>query len=187
MALKGRGTSYRITTNDGAFGTQVRSPEGEEEAGRLHPRGGKCREEVQGQIGKVSRGEPPVRHQEATSSEPQGPEASPTSRESALHGHHGMALLEPRPSECAAEVLIQQAMPGSQAKRYRKLGEAAEAGSPGGSLTQRNRRVHPQNKYAERAPDFAALAARDAQLRPFVSILPSGRGCIDFSSYEACR
>lgn len=38
-----------------------------------------------------------------------------------------------------------------------------------------NARMHPGTGYAEQEPDFAALAARDADLAPFVRTRPDGR------------
>lgn len=37
-----------------------------------------------------------------------------------------------------------------------------------------NARMHPGTGYADEEPDFAQLAADDAQLTPFVRLLPSG-------------
>ena len=86
------------------------------------------------------------------------------------------------------------AVPGS-----RPDAEAAGAGSGpcaagrergaarGGGGGANNARIHPRSRYAEREPDFAALAARFPALRPFVAGAPCGRGRIDFTDSAAVR
>lgn len=185
------------TAHDRAYGAQVcnaEEGEEEEEAARADPRSGEHSEEVLEDIGEIPRDEPPVRHgEEAAPSGPRGPPepstsplklALPTPPSPSRHGTPPSP--QPRPRGRAADVL-EKALHRTNARPLMKPQRAAASGGQGGAVPQRNRRVHPQNKYAERAPDFAALAARDAQLRPFVRLLPSGRGSIDFSSYEACR
>eukprot|EP00884_Botryococcus_braunii_P012832 jgi/Botrbrau1/2154/Bobra.0093s0055.2 len=79
--------------------------------------------------------------------------------------------------------------PGRSAERggERPQTNFCDGARPKTQLAQKNRLVHPKNKYADRTPDFAALAAKDDELRPYVKILPGGRGSIDFTDYNACR
>mmetsp|Transcript_2504 Transcript_2504/g.7537 ORF Transcript_2504/g.7537 Transcript_2504/m.7537 type:complete len:429 (-) Transcript_2504:2387-3673(-) len=50
-----------------------------------------------------------------------------------------------------------------------------------------NARMHPGTGYAEQEPDFAALAARDADLAPFVRTRPDGSGVVDFANPAASK
>lgn len=55
------------------------------------------------------------------------------------------------------------------------------------SVPSNNARMHPGTGYAEQEPDFAQLAADDAQLTPFVRLLPSGSAKVDFRDAEASK
>jgi hypothetical protein len=46
-------------------------------------------------------------------------------------------------------------------------------------------KMHPENIYCSHEPDFAALASRFPYLEPHVSLLPDGRGALDFTSWDA--
>ncbi|KAL6629265.1 hypothetical protein ACP70R_029030 [Stipagrostis hirtigluma subsp. patula] len=47
--------------------------------------------------------------------------------------------------------------------------------------------IHPRNRYAAAAPDFAALAELYPSFRPFVSVSGRGRASIDFTDFAATR
>ena len=47
--------------------------------------------------------------------------------------------------------------------------------------------IHPRNRYAAVAPDFAALAELYPSFRPFVSVSERGRASIDFTDFAATR
>uniref|UniRef100_A0A0A9GDC5 U6 small nuclear RNA (adenine-(43)-N(6))-methyltransferase n=1 Tax=Arundo donax TaxID=35708 RepID=A0A0A9GDC5_ARUDO len=47
--------------------------------------------------------------------------------------------------------------------------------------------IHPRNRYASAAPDFAALAELYPSFRPFVSVSERGRASIDFTDFAATR
>jgi 23S rRNA (adenine1618-N6)-methyltransferase len=50
--------------------------------------------------------------------------------------------------------------------------------------------MHPRNRYASSAPDFAALAALYPSFAPFVSVSASaggGRASVDFTDFAATR
>ncbi|KAL6848348.1 hypothetical protein ACP4OV_021642 [Aristida adscensionis] len=47
--------------------------------------------------------------------------------------------------------------------------------------------IHPRNRYAAAAPDFAALAELYPSFRPFVSVSARGRAAIDFTDFAANR
>ncbi|XP_062217999.1 uncharacterized protein LOC133918248 [Phragmites australis] len=47
--------------------------------------------------------------------------------------------------------------------------------------------IHPRNRYAYAAPDFAALAELYPSFRPFVSVSERGRASIDFADFAATR
>ena len=68
----------------------------------------------------------------------------------------------------------------------------APVGADGSSLDQSHLlprtttgKMHPENIYCSREPDFAALAARFPYLQPHVTLLPNGRGALDFTSWDA--
>ena len=47
--------------------------------------------------------------------------------------------------------------------------------------------MHPRNRYAAAAPDFAALAELYPSFRPFVSVSDRGRASVDFTDFSATR
>ncbi|CAD6248302.1 unnamed protein product [Miscanthus lutarioriparius] len=47
--------------------------------------------------------------------------------------------------------------------------------------------MHPRNRYAAAAPDFAALAELYPSFRPFVSVTDRGRASVDFTDFSATR
>ncbi|PAN03702.1 hypothetical protein PAHAL_1G016200 [Panicum hallii] len=47
--------------------------------------------------------------------------------------------------------------------------------------------IHPRNRYAAAAPDFAALAELYPSFRPFVSVSERGRASVDFTDFSATR
>ncbi|KAJ1277592.1 hypothetical protein BS78_04G016000 [Paspalum vaginatum] len=47
--------------------------------------------------------------------------------------------------------------------------------------------MHPRNRYAAAAPDFAELAELYPSFRPFVSVSDRGRASIDFTDFSATR
>nr|ACG29624.1 hypothetical protein [Zea mays] len=47
--------------------------------------------------------------------------------------------------------------------------------------------MHPRNRYAAAAPDFAALAELYPSFRPFVSVSGSGRASVDFTDFSSTR
>ncbi|CAN6277377.1 unnamed protein product [Urochloa humidicola] len=47
--------------------------------------------------------------------------------------------------------------------------------------------IHPRNRYAAAAPDFAALAELYPSFRPFVSVSERGRASVDFTHFSATR
>jgi hypothetical protein len=48
--------------------------------------------------------------------------------------------------------------------------------------------MHPRNRYAAAAPDFAALAALYPSFAPFVSVSAGGgRASVDFTDFAATR
>uniref|UniRef100_J3L930 U6 small nuclear RNA (adenine-(43)-N(6))-methyltransferase n=1 Tax=Oryza brachyantha TaxID=4533 RepID=J3L930_ORYBR len=47
--------------------------------------------------------------------------------------------------------------------------------------------IHPRNRYATPAPDFAALASLYPSFAPFVSVSRGGRASIDFTDFAATR
>jgi 23S rRNA (adenine1618-N6)-methyltransferase len=64
----------------------------------------------------------------------------------------------------------------------------------GGGRKRRRRRdgsdapsIHPRNRYAAAAPDFAALAELYPSFRPFVSVSDRGRASVDFTDFSATR
>ena len=59
--------------------------------------------------------------------------------------------------------------------------------APSSRSQARNPGIHPRNIYATEEPNFAKLAAKDAKLRPFVTLKDNQRGSIDFTSSDACR
>ncbi|GJN18843.1 hypothetical protein PR202_gb06046 [Eleusine coracana subsp. coracana] len=63
---------------------------------------------------------------------------------------------------------------GGDRKRRRRDGSDAPA-------------IHPRNRYAAAAPDFAALAELYPSFRPFVCISGRGRASIDFTDFAATR
>ena len=62
-------------------------------------------------------------------------------------------------------------------------------GSSNGTHTaaKGNPGIHPRNIYASEEPNFAALAAQDPKLRPFVVLDANKRGSINFTDPDACR
>ena len=54
-------------------------------------------------------------------------------------------------------------------------------------MTKRNPGIHPRNMYATEEPNFAALAAKDCKLRPYIYLDDNQRGYIDFTDSDACR
>ena len=90
------------------------------------------------------------------------------------------------------------------AKQMEAVQETTKLGSPGegvqqgasalipqeasnARMTKRNPGIHPRNVYATEEPNFAALAAKDPKLKPFVSLDDNQRGYIDFTDSDACR
>ena len=71
--------------------------------------------------------------------------------------------------------------PDSKAPQGRDIGRQRS------SVAGNNARIHPRCRYAEREPDFAALAQRFPALRPYVRGAPGGRGKIDFTDSAAAR
>ncbi|XP_040377274.1 RNA N6-adenosine-methyltransferase mettl16 isoform X2 [Oryza brachyantha] len=63
---------------------------------------------------------------------------------------------------------------GGGRKRRRRDGSEAPA-------------IHPRNRYAAAAPDFAALASLYPSFAPFVSVSRGGRASIDFTDFAATR
>ena len=59
--------------------------------------------------------------------------------------------------------------------------------STSSSVQGRNSGIHPRNVYATEEPNFAALAAKDAELRPYVVLNDTQRGALDFTDPDACR
>nr|CAB3448616.1 unnamed protein product [Digitaria exilis] len=64
----------------------------------------------------------------------------------------------------------------------------------GGGRKRRRRRdgteapsIHPRNRYAAAALDFAALAELYPSFRPFVSVSERGRASVDFTDFSATR
>uniref|UniRef100_A0A0E0JUT7 U6 small nuclear RNA (adenine-(43)-N(6))-methyltransferase n=1 Tax=Oryza punctata TaxID=4537 RepID=A0A0E0JUT7_ORYPU len=47
--------------------------------------------------------------------------------------------------------------------------------------------IHPRNRYAAAAPDFASLASLYPSFAPFVSVSRGGRASIDFTDFAATR
>ncbi|KAE8781922.1 methyltransferase-like protein 16 [Hordeum vulgare] len=47
--------------------------------------------------------------------------------------------------------------------------------------------MHPRNRYAASAPDFAALAALYPSFAPFVAVSGGGRASVDFTDFAATR
>lgn len=47
--------------------------------------------------------------------------------------------------------------------------------------------MHPENIYCQQEPDFLQLAEAHPPLQQYVTRLPSGRGALDFTSWEATR
>ncbi|KAG2655576.1 RNA N6-adenosine-methyltransferase mettl16-like isoform X2 [Panicum virgatum] len=47
--------------------------------------------------------------------------------------------------------------------------------------------IHPRNRYAAAAPDFAALAELYPSFRPYVSVSERGRASVDFTDFSATR
>lgn len=97
---------------------------------------------------------------------------------------HGMQLLPPavpcgRPDEEGAAWAW--FAPNSRAPRGRDIGQQRS------SVAGNNARINPRCRYAEREPDFAALAQRFPALRPYVRAVPGGRGKIDFMDSAATR
>lgn len=97
---------------------------------------------------------------------------------------HGMQLSPPavpcgRPDE-------EGAAPACFAPNSRVL-QGKDTGRQRSSAAGNNARIHPRCRYAEREPDFAALAQRFSALRPYVRGAPGGRGKIDFTDSAAAR
>jgi 23S rRNA (adenine1618-N6)-methyltransferase len=63
---------------------------------------------------------------------------------------------------------------GGGRKRRRRDGSEAPA-------------IHPRNRYAAAAPDFASLASLYPSFAPFVSVSRGGRASIDFTDFAATR
>ncbi|PNW88779.1 hypothetical protein CHLRE_01g044150v5 [Chlamydomonas reinhardtii] len=103
----------------------------------------------------------------------------------AAHGRprqHGGNNQAPTAAAAAAEAADAAAMPPPRAAPGGAGAAARPRGGAGG-----NARMHPANRYYRSEPDFAALAERYEELRPYVTVDPSGRAHLDTTSWAATR